>query len=281
MRLGQLSLCSILLATLWAGPLSAQVTPQGQAVPEGTETLITCELTQPPRLSDVPVLNSVSEARKALGTYHYKLWVPPGYSASATKRWPCIFIQSPGGNAGMGKMRDCLVSNQFVVVMLVESKNGDWGPAIGNSLAAHDDVIKRLRIQEGRKYATGFSGGARAASMLVQARSGFCGLILQGAGAAYLDSGPYVVAGLKRSPGLFVAMAVGKADSNKSEVDRMKNLLPAHRLAIFDFEGGHDWTPADTFGKAFDWIKSKVEKSPASQAGSASGSSFDNFFKKK
>ena len=89
-----------------------------------------------------------------------------------------MFIASPSGNASMGAMAERLKSGGYVVVMLVESKNGPWGPIVGNFLAAHDDVVQRVRIQEGLKFATGMSGGARASSVFVQARPGFAGLIL-------------------------------------------------------------------------------------------------------
>ncbi|MDR2512459.1 MAG: hypothetical protein LBD01_01470 [Puniceicoccales bacterium] len=38
------------------------------------------------------------------GEYSYKLWVPKGYDAEPKRRWPCVFIGSPTGNANMGPM---------------------------------------------------------------------------------------------------------------------------------------------------------------------------------
>lgn len=265
-------------AASFLGALSihAENTPLTAPLTDAAETPITCELAVAPRYTDVPVLKSQAEAAKTVGTYHYKLWLPEGYSLVPNKQWPCIFIMSPGGNASMGAMAGYLKSNGYIVVMLVEAKNGGWEPIIGNFLAAHDDVIKRGRVAEGKKYATGHSGGARASSVFVQLRPGFCGLILQSAGASFDDHSNYNIAGLKRNAQLRTAMTMGSSDNNKSEVDRMKKLFNGQRLAAFEFPGGHVWAPADVFEKAITWVNEKS----SSPAVTNSGSSFDIFQKK-
>lgn len=267
-------------------PMRAETSPPGELPPEEHETVITCELMQAPRLSDLPVLKSQKEADNTKGTYHYKLWLPKGYNADAQKRWPSLFIMSPGGDASLGNMAGYLATRGFVGILLVEARNGPWEPIVGNFLAAHDDAVKRVRLDEGRKYATGLSGGARASSLFVQSRPGFSGLLLQGAGASFDSaSNNYHVAGIKRNPGLFVAMTMGDSDSNKGEAERMKALIPAQHFAVFPFQGGHDWAPPEVFEKAMDWLASKTATrnstgAAASNAGKG-GSSFDDFFKKK
>src|SRR5437879_2850126 len=82
----------------------------------------------------------------------------------------------------------------------------------------HDDPVKRVRIQEGLKFATGMSGGARASSVFVQIRPGFTGLIMQGASAAEDDKGNYLIPGLKRNHELLYALTMGDTDSNKPEI---------------------------------------------------------------
>jgi predicted peptidase len=267
------------MTLLFAIPLCAETTPLTQPLSDESETTITCELIQPPRFSEVPVFKTPKEAQNTKGTYHYKLWLPKGYSADPKKQWPCMFIMSAGGNASMGKMENYLKSNGFVVVMLVEAKNGPWEPIVGNFLAAHDDVIKRVRIAEGKKYATGQSGGARGSSVFVQLRPGFGGLILQSAGASFDDANNYHIAGIKRNAQLRIAMTMGNSDKNIGEVDRMKKLFSTQRLAVFEFNGGHEWAPADVFEKAMTWVNEKPSGTSAPAGGS--GSSFDDFFKKK
>ncbi len=143
-----------------AGIVQSAPTPLDAPLPEEAETEIACDLTVAPKAGEVPVLSSAKDALEALGSYHYRLWLPKGYAAEPSKRWPCIFIMSPGGRATMQSMKESLKGRGFVVVMLVEAKNGPWGPIVGNFLAAHDDVAKRVRIDPTAKYATGFSGGA-------------------------------------------------------------------------------------------------------------------------
>ena len=163
--------------------------------------------------------------------------------------------------------------------MLVEAKNGPWEPIVGNFLAAHDDVIKRVRIAEGQKYATGFSGGARASSVFVQLRPGFCGLILQSAGPSFDEKNNYNIAGIKRNVALRIAMTMGSSDNNNNEVDRMKKLFNSQRLAAFGFNGGHAWASAEIFEKAMTWLNEQPAAASAPTTGK--GSSFDDFFKKK
>jgi hypothetical protein len=169
-----------------------------------------------------------------------------------------MFIASAGGNASMGNMARWLKANRYIVVMLVESKNGPWAPIVGNFLAAHDDAVRRVRIQEGLKFATGMSGGARASSIFVQIRPGFSGLILQGAGGSFDSKANYQFAGLKRNSAMVVAMTMGEKDNNKSEVARVKAALGSMKFLPLLFDGGHTWAPQAVFEEAIAWIEQQV-----------------------
>lgn len=237
----------------------AQTTPLDRPLQEEKEITITCALTEAPKKSEVPVF-SAKDGEAATGTYHYKLWLPKGCLADAKQAWPCMFIASAGGNAAMGDMGAWLKRNGYVVVMLVESRNGPWAPIVGNFLAAHDDVVKRVRIQDGLKLATGMSGGARASTVFAQIRPGFGGLVLQGAGAAFDDKSAYEVAKLKGSRAVYVAMAMGTKDSNKGEVARMKSAIGSAHFEEFMFDGGHVWAPTETFEKAASWVEQQIYK---------------------
>ncbi|NJL18937.1 MAG: hypothetical protein HC901_01095 [Bdellovibrionaceae bacterium] len=246
-------LIAAVVGFIWgAGILPAQTTPLDQKLEAEIETDITCELTDKPKRSAIPVFNTPEDTEAALGTYHYKLWLPKGYHEDTKKEWPCMFIMSAGGNAKMGKMADYLKTNGYIVVMLVEAENGPWPPIVGNFLAAHDDVVERLRV--GDKYATGASGGARGSSVFVQIRPGFTGLILQAAGVAFDDNGAYFTKQINDLPKLRVAMLMGNQDRNKVEVERMENLMDKKKFKVFPFEGGHGFAPGETFAEAMNWI---------------------------
>ncbi len=258
-------LCSLLLAATSSraqvppsSPTAEAVTPLDAPLPEGTETLITCQLTKAPTVAETRIFDSPKDADTAKGTWHYRLWIPVGYAAAPLKKWPVMFIMAAGGNANMGAMADHLKTKGFVVVLLINSKNGPWGPVMGNFLAAHDDVVKRVRIDETKKFATGQSGGTRGSSLLVQARPGFVGLVMQSAGPASVR-GAYDVQGIRGNPRLYVGMTMGDTDQNKDEVERTKAAIGAPaRFQAFSFKGGHEWAPKETIEPALTWVESKA-----------------------
>lgn len=183
--------------------------------------------------------------------YHYKLYIPKSYDKSRGRYFPCMFIASPGGNANMGQMANRLKNDNWVVVMLIESKNGtpDWLPSF---IAAHDDVLKRIRVFPDFKFATGMSGGARCVSEYTYHRKGFSGVILQAAG---FSSWKYE----KYPKHTAVASTFGNKDSNLSESQKIRrNLNPKTASYIEIFKGGHNWAPEETFMRALDWIELKT-----------------------
>jgi hypothetical protein len=104
----------------------------------------------------------ISAVKPTKGTYHYRLYVPKGYNEDDTRRYPCMFIASPGGNADMGRMAYRLMRDRSIVVMLVESKNGPDEAPTANYLAAHD-VFKRFPDTVSGRFA-----GVESASLLME-----------------------------------------------------------------------------------------------------------------
>lgn len=245
------------LVTAGTAARGEEVTPLKAGLREEVDLFVTCALTDVPRAGAIPLVSTRADREYAKGIYHYKLWLPRGYLAQPQRHWPCIFIASPFGNARMGHMADRLKAGGYVVVMLVESRNGPWPPVIGNFLAAHDDVVKRVRIKEGAKVATGLSGGARASAVFVQIRPGFCGAILQGASIPHDAGGDYYFNGTARRSSLAIAVTMGRTDPRVAEIREMQHDLRPDQLAVFLFSGAHQWAPSEVFGKALDWIESR------------------------
>ncbi len=252
------AVCVLLFSSIAAR--AEEVTPLHAGLREEANLWVTCALRETPRPGQIPVLPWKKDCEDATGIYHYKLWLPHGYLAQPQRRWPCVFIASPFGNARMGNMAGSL-KRTHVVVMLVESRNGPWPGTIGNFLAAHDDVVKRVRIQEGAKIATGLSGGARASSVFVQLRPGFCGAILQGAGVPADEKGKFYFYDLLSNKSIFIAMVIGRKDPRRSEIFEMERQLGSKRFGVLLFDGGHQWAPADAFAKALNWIESRARSS--------------------
>lgn len=220
-------------------------TPLNAPLKDGTETRITC------------AFKGAGKTAAAAGTYHYTLWLPEGYSADPKKTWKTIFIADPNGKAKLGAMGDWIKSHGYIAVMLEESKNGEWGPIVGNFLSAHDDVVKRLRVADGKKVATGFSGGARASSLFVTLAPGFGGLLFQGAGCSDINpDGSYVVKDIKVKA---IAATFGKKDMNHKEGAKLKKAFGS-RIEVFEFEGGHQWAPKEIVEKALDEVDGKLPK---------------------
>jgi hypothetical protein len=229
---------------------------------EQKDILIRCKRPPEATWKNLPVLKEAGVVPTDQ-EYTYRLWLPPGYLADPEKRWPCLFITSAGGNAARYLMKDWIAENGFVAVMLMESSNkAGLGVSFGNFLAAHDDVVGRVRIQEGMKWATGMSGGARCSAVFVQMRPGFSGLILQAAGGLQHYEGPkqaqYIMDDIRRAPWIAVAMTMGKQDPNMTEVPKMPLVLASGQYRLFPFEGGHVWAPKEVFSEAADWVMQRV-----------------------
>ena len=230
-----------------------EASPMDMLLPAGQETKVTCFVKG----------RSYNKSHVGEGTteddsdgnwekaYHYKLYIPKSYDKSKNQYFPCMFIASPGGNANMGQMANRFKNDNWVVVMLIESKNGtpDWLPSF---IAAHDDVLKRVRICPNFKFATGMSGGARCVSEYTYHRKGFRGVILQAAGFSSWEYEKYP----KHTA---VASTFGNEDFNLSESQKIRrNLNPKTPSYIEVFKGGHNWAPEETFIRALDWIEQKT-----------------------
>ena len=238
---------ALLLALL---PCIAATTPADAPLPEDQITTVEVDYAGGP----VRAGNAVQPTEP--GTYHYKVYVPKGYAAGRDRTYQTLFVFSPGGDAGMTSAEDRLKREGWIVVMLVESKNGPWEPIAANFVAAHDDVTKRLRVAEGMKFAVGFSGGARAASV----RPGFAGVICQGAGFwSVTPTSPYDMNAYRLNPRLCVAIMFGDADGNKMEIPFLSSTMPpSSPFRVSFFKGGHDWAPADQMNDALDWMENLI-----------------------
>ena len=237
-----LSLCALVASA--ADPAApSRTTPADLVIKEGVETRIACDHN--------------GGYSKYADVYHYRVILPKGYHADTTKEWSALFVASPGGKATLGNMAEWVQRHGYIAVLLEESRNGDWEPSVGNFIAAHDDVVKRVRVAEGKKVATGMSGGARACSVFVGLRPGFGGLLFQGAGYAPVGpNGASPVAGIKVAA---LAATFGEKDPNYVEGPRMKRLF-GDRMELFEFRGGHQWAPKETVEDALDSIDGRLPK---------------------
>jgi hypothetical protein len=251
------SLLSLVVIAVSLNLTQAETTPADFKIPEEKVTRIECDFKEKyPSWAEFGYKEECPSKSKKVKGYHYDIYLPPGYYADSKKRYPCIFITSPGGNARLGALKNWVKEKKWIAVMLIESRNGspDW---LRNFCAAHDDVIKRVRIQEGLKFATGFSGGARCSSVYVGVRPGFAGLILQGAG--FIHDGRESRYNSTENKDLSIYMVCGNNDSNKVEIETLHKKIPErvpfkHEL----FDGKHQWAPEDSMIRALEWQEKQI-----------------------
>ena len=196
----------------------------------------------------------------AAGEYHYNLYLPKGYNDDPQRQFPVLFKMSSVGDAKMEGFEARLKRDKIIFIGLVEAKNGEWPPILANFIAAHDDAMKRFRIAEGFRFATGASGGARASSCFTYLRPGFAGLLFQAAGTG--------IAGLEaftRTPTLCAFATFGYTDSNTNEAAQIAGGLPAYTpRRIITFNGGHTGAPEAEMNEAFDFMETwAYTRSPA------------------
>jgi hypothetical protein len=245
-----------LLAALLLGASSAwaAATPMDAALTEDGVTTIECDVADKNDLTAFKYLEP-DPPTKTEG-YHYDLYLPKGYLQNKGFKYPCMFISDAGGNANFGAMGERLKRDEWIVAMLKESRNGspDW---LGNFLAAHDDVVKRVRIAKGAKFATGYSGGARCSSGQALVRPGFAGIVCQAAGFVY-NTKPFDHYYEWYPPHVLVAGTFGDEDGNHIESHKMRRNLPLSRVNILLFKGGHSSAPAEVFGQSLDWMEQSL-----------------------
>ncbi len=198
----------------------------------------------------------------------YTLHVPEGYNANPDRWYPVMFISSPSGNAGMGRMAERLRRDKWVVVMLQDSSNRNPS-SLYTTIAAYDDVRKRVRVAPGAFFATGMSGGARRSSQYPGLRPGFRGVILQAAGFLHgLEGNEFGREAYENYPEhIAVAMTMGNTDFNISEVQKLRvGLNRKTPQFLYIWNGAHTWCPAHVFEAVMDWMEAEIFLAPPKTA---------------
>lgn len=234
--------------------VTAAPTPLDEPLKPGQEMMIEAHEPNGP-IPAITTFNDPNNTNRRSG-FHYRLWVPKDYNDNPNKKYPVLFIQSPGGNARMVGMGPRLQRDGWIVAMLVEASN-KCDDSINCFLAVHDDVIKRCRVAQGLKFITGMSGGARNTSLFALLRPGVRGIFMQAAGFVWGMDEPLRYDHYPKH--IFVANSFGNRDCNKKEFKNFVRKLPdLSRYRLFSFKGGHTWINTEAFEQAMDWMEQKV-----------------------
>ncbi len=186
------------------------------------------------------------------------LYLPSGYVTG--KRWPVLYAFDPRGRGAVPVrlFQEAAEKHGWIVVGSNNSRNGPWKDIYEAVWAVWEDTHARLRIDDTRVFAAGFSGGARVAAGLARILSiRPAGVIACGAGLAeWLE--PADIAGI---PWFGTA---GKEDFNLKEMRGLerdlKRLGSPCQLRVF--AGGHSWPPASLALEAADWLEAGKPAAP-------------------
>jgi dienelactone hydrolase len=187
----------------------------------------------------------------------YALYLPSNYTAE--KKWPILYAFDPiaRGRLPVERFREAAEKYGYIIAGSNNSKNGPVRGSLEAMDAVWRDTHARFTLDDNRVYATGFSGGARVASLAATA-CGNCvaGVIACGAGfnSAYPPS---------KQTSFAVFAAVGVDDFNYPELAALDQTLEKysipHRLAVF--EGSHAWPPPDVCMEAIEWMEVQAVRS--------------------
>jgi dienelactone hydrolase len=211
--------------------------------------LIFCQPSKADELSRGVVVEKVACRESVEQTY--ALFLPTGYTAE--RKWPVLYAFDPmaRGRIPVDRFKEAAEKYGYIVVGSNNSRNGPVKASLDAMDAVWRDTHERFALDDARVYTTGFSGGARMASLTATA----CGNCVAGViacGAGFNRAAPP-----SKSTAFAVFATVGVDDFNYPELAELdseleKNGVP-HRVATF--EGGHAWPPAELCLEALEWME--------------------------
>ncbi len=183
--------------------------------------------------------------------FSYALYLPSSYDPQ--REWPVIFAFSPGadGATPVRLLQDAAEQYGYIVIGSNDSRNGPWEPIHAAQRALRREAKARFTIHPRRSYATGFSGGSRAAlSLALRHPRDFAGVISVGAVFTYAEPLP------GRSK-LAVYGLVGDADIACPEHLQAERELPEHGFTCWQevFPGRHQWPAPAKYREAVEFMQ--------------------------
>jgi hypothetical protein len=179
----------------------------------------------------------------------YSIYLPSNYDTS--KKWPVIYFFDPHGvgNLPIVLYKDLAEKYGFILAGTYNSKNGmQWESSQKAAGAIMRDTWFRLSLNDNWLYTSGFSGGAKVASMVAINNGGIAGVAACGGG--FPEEHPPL-----KQPFSFISF-VGDKDFNNVTVRQLDKLLDSTNLShqIIIYNGKHQWPPISCFEQAFQWF---------------------------
>jgi predicted esterase len=185
----------------------------------------------------------------------YALYLPSNYTPN--RKWPVLYAFDPGarGRAPVERFKEAAEKYGWIVLGSNNSRNGPWNVVVNAWNAMLTDSHQRFAIDDERSYASGFSGGARAAVRIAAGCKCLAGVIANGAGFP-VDLAP--------SPQMHFVFfgAAGVDDFNYAELKSLQEPLTKAGIIhhVQTFEGRHEWPPVSTATAAVEWMEVQAIK---------------------
>ena len=212
------------------------------------------------RFSSLQVSGQQTEAGKVIprvvclgdSNQTYALYIPSYYYESDQEEWPVIyaFDAAARGALPVELFSEAAEKYGYIIAGSNISENGPWEPILRAAEKMFKDTESRFKIDQKRRYAAGFSGGARVATTVAVLYGTFEGVI--GCGAGFSNNYPphfdleFDYFGL-----------VGNRDFNYQEMHYLDDWLGKYNINhfIYEFQGGHEWPPAGAITEAVTWLE--------------------------
>jgi TPR repeat protein len=186
----------------------------------------------------------------------YALYLPSGYPGN--KKWPIIYAFDPGAQGALPLQHFKIAAEKYgyIIAGSNNAKNGPWEPIAQSARAMWLDTQNRFAVDNNRVYTTGFSGGARVASIFKYiVNQPVTGIIGCGAG---LDTNlkPAMI-----KPEIYYGI-VGLRDFNYREMMKLDKSFDAEGVehCIPVFAGDHRWPPEEYCLQAVEWMEINAVK---------------------
>jgi predicted esterase len=210
-------------------------------------------------------------ACRAFPQQTYALYLPSGYDPA--RRWPILYIFDPGarGARAAARFRSGAEQYGFLLAASNNSKNGPVDASLAAAQAMFEDTRARFAVDDRRLYTAGYSGGARAATLMAELlKIPVAGVVACSGG--FPDERPPT-----RNTAFAYFATAGETDFNYAEMTALDATLEKlgvrHRLTIFP--GQHSWAPEAVCAEALAWLRLQEVARKVTDDADLVGKSFD------
>jgi len=190
---------------------------------------------------------------KADSSQTYTAYIPSGYSPGSLTA--LLIFLDPAARGGVPVRQYVSLAEEHHIIMAGSgnSRNFDGQSSVDAFVAVYNDIVSRFTIDPARVWLAGFSGGARAATLIAANYPVVTGVI--GCGAGFPGE-------MELSPGTMKAYAglVGDRDMNFVEMMENSRYLSEKQIPnlLISFSGEHVWPPVQHTGVVIEWLMEKA-----------------------